>query len=166
MLTLIMLMNWTLSMIFMFLNHPLSLGAILLIQSILIAMASGIMYLNFWFSYILFLVMIGGMVVLFIYMTSIASNEKFSIPKHSLTLTIFSISITLILLNLDNFTALSVTPEIYSNTQMSPIENLNLSKYFNHPCMNMLVMLMIYLLIALIAIVKIIDKTCGTLRQK
>nr|ARH54829.1 NADH dehydrogenase subunit 6 [Trigonopterus sp. 6 AH-2016] len=159
--------SWMFSILFMTLNHPLSLGGLLLTQTILMALMTGFFFLNFWFSYILFLVMIGGMLVMFIYMTSIASNEKFKMPKKSMIFVFTSTPIIIPMLFLtDNFFPLQLSLFSSMNLFNSQIKNLCMNKYFNYPGMLMLICLMIYLLITLIAIVKITDKTSGTLRQK
>jgi len=44
----------------------------------IICLIRGTIYRRFWFSYILFIIIIGGMLVLFIYITRLASNEIFS----------------------------------------------------------------------------------------
>nr|QAT19780.1 NADH dehydrogenase subunit 6 [Eucryptorrhynchus scrobiculatus]UFP90428.1 NADH dehydrogenase subunit 6 [Eucryptorrhynchus scrobiculatus] len=159
--------NLLLSFIFMFLSHPLSLGGILLIQTIVMTMMSSFMFFNFWFSYILFLVMIGGMLVMFIYMTSIASNEKFKLPKNMMLYTmIFMIPVFLTMLFVDEFYSSIISLKFNSLNQSFLMLNMNLSKFFNHPNMKILMFLMIYLLITLIAVVKIIGKNFGSLRQK
>nr|ARH54816.1 NADH dehydrogenase subunit 6 [Trigonopterus sp. 5 AH-2016] len=160
-------LSWVSSIIMMNMNHPMSLGSILLLQTILIALASGHIYLNFWFSYILFLIMIGGMLVMFIYMTSIASNEKFKIPKYSEILMALTLTVLLSsLLYMDSFYSLQFSSLILSLPSNLHIVNLNMNKYFNLPSMTIMIFLMIYLLITLIAIVKITKNTKGTLRQK
>nr|YP_009727430.1 NADH dehydrogenase subunit 6 [Diamesus osculans]QIA46744.1 NADH dehydrogenase subunit 6 [Diamesus osculans] len=159
-----MTMSLMLSFSFIFMSHPLSMGLILLSQTILIALMSGIISLNFWFSYILFLIMIGGMLVLFIYMTSVASNEKF---KFSLSLMIMNLILLIFsvpLLFMDNMI-------IYmNNLNYENINNeelfLSLSKYFNFPSSIILIMMMMYLFITLIAVVKITNISYGPLRQK
>nr|AML26109.1 NADH dehydrogenase subunit 6 [Curculionidae sp. BMNH 1274272] len=157
--------NWIFSMIFMSLNHPLSLGCMLLFQTILIALISGSLYHSFWFSYILFLIMIGGMLVMFIYMTSIASNEKFKMPNKILYLFITIILLLMMFLSFwDSFYSnlsmkLNYTDSFFYNS------NYNLNKFFNYPNYQSMIILMIYLLITLIAIEKIIKKNLGTLRQ-
>nr|QNV11699.1 NADH dehydrogenase subunit 6 [Rhamphomyia barbata] len=78
------------SFIFMQMNHPLAMGLMLLMQTFLICLITGLMTKSFWFSYILFLIFLGGMLVLFIYVTSLASNEMFSM---SMNLMIFSLII-------------------------------------------------------------------------
>nr|YP_006576066.1 NADH dehydrogenase subunit 6 [Naupactus xanthographus]ACZ58593.1 NADH dehydrogenase subunit 6 [Naupactus xanthographus] len=161
------MMSWTLSLIFMFLNHPLSFGFILLLQTILISISSGILNFDYWFSYILFLIMIGGMLVLFIYMTSIASNEKF---KFSYKLTLFTFIMIILMLSfifLDNSLYLSDMNADLMNQSLYKMNYLSMNKFMNFPNMMILILLMIYLLMTLIAIVKITNpKMGGPLRQK
>nr|AWN56102.1 NADH dehydrogenase subunit 6 [Anthonomus grandis] len=162
-----LILNFLFSIMFIFMNHPLSLGGVLLTQTILMCMFSSMFYLNYWFSYIIFLTMIGGMLVMFIYMTSLASNEKFILPKFMLIFT--GLMIFALLLNIvftDNFYSYLISSSISNFSQMNQLTNLTLNKYFNYPYMQMMIFLMFYLLITLIAVVKIIDKNLGTLRQK
>nr|WRO45009.1 NADH dehydrogenase subunit 6 [Lycocerus inopaciceps] len=147
----------------LFLNHPLSMGLNLLIQTILIAMITGIMSMNFWISYLLFLVMVGGMLILFMYMTSIASNEKFYFSKYlifmapilTLILLISLLNFNLIIKNLDSIELFN-----FSMYEISP------NKYFINNSKYILSMLIIYLFITLIAIVNISSNNFGPLRQK
>nr|AYR05327.1 NADH dehydrogenase subunit 6 [Coleoptera sp. ACP-2013] len=160
-------MNWMLSMMFLTMNHPLSLGCILLSQTILISLISSLFYLNFWYSYILFLIMIGGMLIMFIYMTSIASNEKFKLPNKNMLIFIgtsimFFIMMIMLIDNYFNF----ISNKNYLNfNQFSFYKNFSLIKFFNYPNFQILILLMAYLLITLIAIVKIINKKKNSLRQ-
>lgn len=151
----------------LFLNHPLSLGLNLLVQTILIASITGIISLNFWVSYLLFLVIVGGILILFIYITRIASNEKFFFSKNLLITAIIVISIIityLIFISKNNF---------YSTRNLDSIQSLNFSiyeispnKYFINNSKFILRILIIYLFITLIAIVNISSNNFGPLRQK
>nr|YP_009674552.1 NADH dehydrogenase subunit 6 [Glenea cantor]QDC34929.1 NADH dehydrogenase subunit 6 [Glenea cantor] len=155
-----------LTSIFMFLTHPLSLGLILLIQTILIALISGSMSFNYWFSYIIFLIMIGGMLILFIYMTSIASNEKFKFSTKlfmTFSLIFFSMSIFLIF-DYFFFHQLSINDLI--PLPMNKNFSFTLNKFLNWPNNLIFTMMIIYLLITLIMVVKITNVTYGPLRQK
>nr|YP_010868515.1 NADH dehydrogenase subunit 6 [Apatetica glabra]WGU20048.1 NADH dehydrogenase subunit 6 [Apatetica glabra] len=160
MLLLLLSLLLTLSILFLFLNHPMSMGITLLMQTIMIALITGFINYNYWFSYILFLIMVGGMLVLFIYMTSIASNEKFK----------FSNKIFM-LIPLSMISYLSVYFII--DQMMLNISNKNeiffiqsLSKFINFPSNILLFLMIIYLFITLIAVVKITDMKIGPLRQK
>nr|AOY40017.1 NADH dehydrogenase subunit 6 [Scolytinae sp. BMNH 1040265]AOY40277.1 NADH dehydrogenase subunit 6 [Curculionoidea sp. 2 KM-2015] len=165
-----------LSMAFMFLSHPLSLGGILLVQTCLITLLTGKMYLNFWFSYLLFLIMVSGMLILFIYMTSIASNEKFKIPNNYMLMLSLMIMIIIMAMmktmNLMDPVVQMTTNITYMNSMPETMEifylnkSFNLNKFFSLPFYKLIIFLMIYLFITLIATVKITGKSMGPLRQK
>nr|QXG19352.1 NADH dehydrogenase subunit 6 [Drosophila mojavensis baja]QXG19391.1 NADH dehydrogenase subunit 6 [Drosophila mojavensis sonorensis]DAA06244.1 TPA_exp: NADH dehydrogenase subunit 6 [Drosophila mojavensis] len=158
------------SIIFINMIHPLALGLTLLIQTILISLVTGLMTKTFWFSYILFLIFLGGMLVLFIYVTSLASNEMFNLSlKLTLTcLIMFILSIFIILLIDKNYLTFYI-----QNNEMQNIPNmhsyfwensLSLNKLYNFPTNFVTILLMNYLLITLIVIVKITKLFKGPLR--
>nr|YP_010693554.1 NADH dehydrogenase subunit 6 [Scolytoplatypus wugongshanensis]WCB99745.1 NADH dehydrogenase subunit 6 [Scolytoplatypus wugongshanensis] len=161
----LMLLNWLFSSILLFINHPLTVGFTLLTNTILISLISGMFYLNFWFSYILFLIMISGLLIMFIYMTSIASNEKFMINKYLFIFPLLLFSFMLISLMTDIFFCMK---PMNSSTIMfnDLIKNTHMNKFFSNPNMIMLLFLMVYLLLTLIMATKITDKKLGPLRQK
>nr|APX40964.1 NADH dehydrogenase subunit 6 [Cryptocephalus ramburii] len=165
--TLLTLMIMMTSILCCFMNHPLTLGFTLLSQTILIALLTGLMSLNFWSSYIIFLIMIGGLLILFIYMTSIASNEKF---KFSFKLLFFVCSYMFILsimyTFMDNFILAQKFKMIETFSMQEKINpQFFLNKFINFPYNMIYLMIVIYLLITLIAIVKITMKTKSTLRK-
>nr|YP_010022534.1 NADH dehydrogenase subunit 6 [Fannia scalaris]QOP39382.1 NADH dehydrogenase subunit 6 [Fannia scalaris] len=155
--------------IFMNMKHPLAMGFTLLIQTTFVCLTSGLMTKTFWFSYILFLVFLGGMLVLFIYVTSLASNEMFSF-----SIKLLLMSITIFLLN--NFNLFFINKnflmnysnmEIQSNFNMNSylMENyLSLNKLYNYPTNLLTILLMNYLLITLIAVIKITKLFKGPIR--
>jgi NADH-ubiquinone oxidoreductase chain 6 len=69
-------------------KHPLAIGIILLIQTIITCLIRGLINKRLWFQYILFIVFVGGMVVLFIYVTRVASNEIFSLSIKTIIITL------------------------------------------------------------------------------
>nr|AXS65768.1 NADH dehydrogenase subunit 6 [Staphylinoidea sp. 7 KM-2017] len=157
------IISLTISLSLMFLIHPLSFGMILLIQTIMTALITGLMTPNFWFSYILFLIMIGGMLVLFIYMTSIASNEKFNF---SIKLTLlFSMMIpTSIMINylMDKFI---MNKTNFNSSLFENSSKMLINKFINFPSNMILYLMIIYLFITLIAVVKITNLNSGPLRK-
>nr|AND96247.1 NADH deshydrogenase subunit 6 [Scaptodera rhadamistus] len=140
------------SLLMIWVKHPLSMGLTLLIQTINLSLYLGFFNLNYWFSYILFLIMVGSMLILFIYMTSIASNEKF---KFSINMLILN-SITFIMIL---FMYLYINPFYMNlNNKMEKIEmkfKFTLIKFINFPNYFMYYILIIYLLITLMIIVQI-----------
>nr|APX39658.1 NADH dehydrogenase subunit 6 [Longitarsus parvulus] len=148
------------------LKHPLTCGLILLIQTILTALMTGMMSLNFWYSYILFLIMIGGMLILFIYMTSIASNEKFKFNKKFLYIYFLFLMIMTLLFLMDPFYTNFLNMIDLNYFPMNLKNQFSMMKYLNYPNYFIMMMMMIYLFITLIAIVKITKFNYGALRQK
>nr|AML26784.1 NADH dehydrogenase subunit 6 [Scarabaeidae sp. BMNH 1274753] len=155
------------SLFMILLKHPLSMGMMLMLQTIMISLTMGFFNFNYWYSYILFLIMISGMLVLFIYMTSIASNELFY-PSIKL-FTMFIIIITLMLIiymNINKFYfMINNLYELYTNIHMNNNFQLSLNKYMNFPNNFIMYMMIIYLLITLVAVVKITDFKKGALRM-
>nr|AXS65422.1 NADH dehydrogenase subunit 6 [Coleoptera sp. 17 KM-2017] len=157
-----LLMMSFISMMIIFTFHPLMMGFILLVQTIMISLIMGKMYINFWYSYILFLILVGAMLILFIYMTSLASNEKIIFNK-KLMFFLMLIMITSFLLNFTPFNSLNLNSEMINLTKNS--FNINISKYLNFPSNLIYMFMIIYLLLTLIAVVKISNFKKGPLRQ-
>nr|APX40834.1 NADH dehydrogenase subunit 6 [Phaedon tumidulus] len=162
-----MIFMWMIAIMLMFLNHPLSLGLILLIQTISISLLTGLMSPNFWYSYILFLIMIGGMLILFIYMTSIASNEKFLFSYKLFIFFMMMLMFMFIMLFMDYY-YLSFKINVMDTMNQNNNFNFKLSmnKYMNYPQNLILFSMILYLLITLIMVVKITNIYYGPLRQK
>nr|YP_010527048.1 NADH dehydrogenase subunit 6 [Acherontia lachesis]UXR12385.1 NADH dehydrogenase subunit 6 [Acherontia lachesis]WMQ52923.1 NADH dehydrogenase subunit 6 [Acherontia lachesis] len=160
-----------LSFMMYFLNHPLSMGLMILIQTMLTCLLSGMMIKTYWFSYILFLTFLGGLLVLFIYVSSIASNELFLI-SNNMKMFIFMFMLLLIFIqflfmknlnwmNLNNNSEM----DMYANIFWFNNENkINMNKLYNNKSSMLMMMLIIYLFITLIAIVKITNIFYGPLR--
>nr|AYQ19035.1 NADH dehydrogenase subunit 6 [Amarygmini sp. ACP-2013] len=162
MISTLIMTNIMMTITFMFMMHPLSMGMILLFQTIVISLMTGNMNQSFWFSYILFLIMIGGMLILFMYMTSIASNEKF---KFNIKMLI-PLMMTMILMIL--IPEKSKT-QIMNNEIMETMKSIDfyftINKFMNNSMSMILLFLMIYLLMALIITVKITNFKQGSMRQ-
>nr|UGN61729.1 NADH dehydrogenase subunit 6 [Cryptocercus tazigouensis] len=159
-----MSMSITLSMMFTQMNHPLAMGLMLLMQTILVCLMSGMMSQSFWFAYIMFLIFIGGMLVLFIYVTSLASNEMLTLSTKMMIMS--TMSMMLIMLTTKNWMKIN-NSEMLTNEELNlNNENLTqLNKLYNKPNGKMTIMLASYLFLALITVVKITNITKGPLRQ-
>nr|YP_009924718.1 NADH dehydrogenase subunit 6 [Araschnia levana]QNH68855.1 NADH dehydrogenase subunit 6 [Araschnia levana] len=160
------------SIFMFFMNHPLPLGLMILIQTLLLCLLSGMMINTYWFSYILFLIFLGGLMVLFIYVSSIASNENFkmSLFNKSLMLSTFMIIIISFLFKNNLFWMnFSFNKEminffnlfLFFNSEF----NLSLSKLYDKQTYLLTMMMIIYLFITLIAVVKITNIFFGPLRS-
>nr|YP_010042999.1 NADH dehydrogenase subunit 6 [Eretes sticticus]QPC56732.1 NADH dehydrogenase subunit 6 [Eretes sticticus] len=170
---LLLTFNLMMTLTFLFLNHPMSMGLILMLQTIIISLITGLFSYTFWFSYILFLVMIGGMLILFIYMTSLASNEMFNFSKKILFFNVnLLLLFTLIYMFMDHMPINilfknSNLMDWSNNIMMLKNENLySLNNIYNNPNFYITIMLINYLFLTLMAVVKITNMNYGPLRQK
>nr|UTD45374.1 NADH dehydrogenase subunit 6 [Wallacea dactyliferae] len=156
--TLLIISMMMVSIVFMTLKHPISMIMVIIVQTILLALITGLMTFNFWLSYILFLVMISGMLIILMYMTNVASNEKFN---HKFNL--FWVSILIIMpftLICKDFTPYMTTIITYMKISMI------MTKFFTFPLNMMLIMMLIYLLLMMVLSVNIININSGPLRHK
>nr|YP_010737951.1 NADH dehydrogenase subunit 6 [Ceratophyllus anisus]WEQ92361.1 NADH dehydrogenase subunit 6 [Ceratophyllus anisus] len=166
-----MLLNLGLIFTFTFskMSHPLSMGFMLMIQTLWISIFIGIISKTFWFSYILFITFLGGMLILFIYMTSLSSNEyfKFSIKTFMFSLMMFIIMLLIInFMDLTFFNYLNNSDSfIFNSLSYSNINILNMNKLYNYPNNLITITLIIYLLMTLIIVVKITDLFIGPMRK-
>lgn len=155
---------------FIIIKHPLAIGIILIVQRLVISIIIGLISKTFWFSYILFLVFLGGILVLFIYVTSLASNEIFSFSFKIIVLTI-SLFIGLILITL--FMDYSINIFINNNEIINyPLKNFlapenlkSIYKLYNFPTNWITLLLINYLFFTLIVSVKITNFFYGPLRN-
>nr|UFZ13343.1 NADH dehydrogenase subunit 6 [Protohermes subnubilus] len=168
MIQLIILINLIITWNFTQVNHPLAMGLILLLQTVMICLTSGLMVQTFWFSYILFLIMLGGMLILFIYMTSLASNELFSISMKTLMINLMLFMILSIIFLTDSFSwiinSMNFDMSLFK-TMINTENSAELIKLYNFPTMNLTLLLINYLFLTLIIIVKITNIFFGPLRQ-
>nr|YP_011034142.1 NADH dehydrogenase subunit 6 [Entricoplax vestita]WRI34036.1 NADH dehydrogenase subunit 6 [Entricoplax vestita] len=154
-----------LSFLFTHLTHPLSLGLTLLLQTVIISVATGIYVNSFWFSYILFMIFLGGMLVLFIYVASLASNEFFNF-----SLKTFCVGFTIFILM--TFTMLLLDPLLTSHLSLIPTSTIMpqpstpyvINWIYNNPSMIFTLFIVIYLLLTLIVVIKIINLVKSPLR--
>nr|QJX65656.1 NADH dehydrogenase subunit 6 [Amorophaga japonica] len=160
------------SILMFFMNHPIPMGLMILMQTLLLCMISGLSIYSYWFSYILFLIMLGGLMVLFIYVSTIASNETFKMNKmmyfYIIMINLLLISFFLIFTNKMNWMNISNMEMMNFNYKFLMLNNenkINLSKLYNKKTFMMMLMMIMYLLITLIAVVKIINIFHGPLRS-
>lgn len=151
----------TLIFYFIFLAHPLSIALNLFIQTLLFCVLIGSLNSNYWFSYLLFLVFLGGLLIIFAYVATLASNEKFSLsfPHFSALFLSFFLSFLLYfpiikgeLFSLDSFEVIEVSPDI---------QTVDLYSFSN----NSLIYLVIYLLLCLLIVVRVSRLDEGPLRS-
>nr|YP_010725889.1 NADH dehydrogenase subunit 6 [Nihonogomphus lieftincki]WDY83491.1 NADH dehydrogenase subunit 6 [Nihonogomphus lieftincki] len=156
------------SILFTKMNHPMNMGILLLIQTLMTCMLTGLMSQTPWFSYILFLVFLGGMLVLFIYMTSIASNEIFQKSNYLLIIigsTVIMFIMFILMLIDPMMISINNTAEAMNMTFMfKNNESMMLSNLYNMPNAMITLFMVMYLFLTLIVIVFITKSHQGPLR--
>nr|YP_009330388.1 NADH dehydrogenase subunit 6 [Eurema blanda]ANN44654.1 NADH dehydrogenase subunit 6 [Eurema blanda] len=160
------------SLIMFFISHPLAMGLIILMQTLIISIFIGMFINTYWFSYILFMVFMGGLLVLFIYVSSIASNElmKFSLK---LKMSIIFIMFSILMIFYFQFNNINLF-YLFKNNEMNNMPNLiyffndnniNLYKLYNKQNYFLIMLLILYLFITLIVVIKITNIFYGPLRS-
>lgn len=140
-----------------------------MIQTFLLSISIGLINKTFWFSYVLFIIFIGGILIIFIYITTLSSNEKFLISIKFINLFILIIIIIIIYflifdLNYINF-ILNYEINLFKNLNIFLNEDsLNLNKLYSYPTNFSTIFIIIYLFLTLIVIVKITNLFYGPLR--
>nr|URX54042.1 NADH dehydrogenase subunit 6 [Neotermes fulvescens] len=158
----LMMISTVMSMTFTQMIHPLAMGMMLLMQTTMMCLISGIMHQSFWFQYILFMVFVGGMLVLFIYVASLASNEMFSLS----TKLMITATIMMMLMMMTDKWMMMNTKDASTFNAMMENEIITLTtKLYNQPNGTMTILAALYLLMTLIVVAKIINVSKGPLRQ-
>nr|YP_009740521.1 NADH dehydrogenase subunit 6 [Apalacris nigrogeniculata]YP_010703646.1 NADH dehydrogenase subunit 6 [Xenocatantops humilis]QID03457.1 NADH dehydrogenase subunit 6 [Apalacris nigrogeniculata]WCO86780.1 NADH dehydrogenase subunit 6 [Xenocatantops humilis] len=155
---------------FINLTHPMSMLVFIVMQTMFIGLMTGMMMESFWLSYILFMMFLGGMLVLFIYITSIASNEMFSLSFNILIFNLILWNILLIMLTIINK---MMFIDVIKNTESMNFNKLiqlsemtmSLQKLYNNPNFTITIMMMLYLFLTLMVVVKITNINKGPIRK-
>nr|UPL65711.1 NADH dehydrogenase subunit 6 [Dalader distanti] len=156
--TIMLSLLMSLSLIFLWLNHPISMGIIIMANTLIVSMTIGMMMESFWFSYIIMITMMSGMLVLFIYMASVASNEKFKLSVKLIISSTMMILIMMIIMQI-KFDDMQMT-EV---KVLSP-ELMSLNIMFNCKFKYITMLMVMYLLFTMITVSYIVNVSEGPLR--
>nr|BCW91244.1 NADH dehydrogenase subunit 6 [Amblyomma sp.]BCW91257.1 NADH dehydrogenase subunit 6 [Amblyomma sp.]BCW91270.1 NADH dehydrogenase subunit 6 [Amblyomma sp.]BCW91283.1 NADH dehydrogenase subunit 6 [Amblyomma sp.]BCW91296.1 NADH dehydrogenase subunit 6 [Amblyomma sp.] len=135
-----------LSVLLISMSHPMSMLISVIILTILMAMIFYQNSCNSLFSLMLILLILGGMLIIFMYMVSLCPNKK--INFNFKTLVFFSMTTIL------NF-----------NYIFNKFNYQELIKIYSFPFMNMLIIMMIYLLITLMVTMKLLNWISSPLKS-
>nr|YP_010583114.1 NADH dehydrogenase subunit 6 [Opamata lipcowa]UGN61560.1 NADH dehydrogenase subunit 6 [Opamata lipcowa] len=138
-------------------KNPMSMGVTLMMQTMLVIMMMNKTMSTSWFAMITFMMMIGGLLIMFMYMSSIASNEKFKL-KMNLTV--------ILILTMIIHEEMLWKNQIDENQGMlnSAAWDLSLMKIYNKKSMSITIMLVLYLLLTMISVTKMVTHHKGPLR--
>nr|ATD53022.1 NADH dehydrogenase subunit 6 [Deltocephalinae sp. EMHAU-2015-Zz052318] len=142
----------------LFMKTPMSMGSLLLTQTFLSTILLTKMLPSSWMPLIMFLMLVGGLLILFMYMSSIASNEKFMMNSK------FIIMMVILIIPIEELVFNSLSMETLSSTIFT--ESITMNKIFNMGGMMVTILMFCYLLLTMIAVTIIIKIFKGPLRAK
>nr|YP_009520507.1 NADH dehydrogenase subunit 6 [Macrosteles quadrimaculatus]AWX90837.1 NADH dehydrogenase subunit 6 [Macrosteles quadrimaculatus] len=142
----------------MFMKTPMSMGMLLMTQTLMATMLTAKLMSSSWMSMVMFLMLIGGLLILFMYMSSIASNEKFKMNYKMFLMTMIMI---MPMEELMSEMQLNENQLIYSKN-----ETIVFMKMYNKKTMMITIMMFIYMLLTMVIVTKIVKINKGPLRAK
>nr|YP_010990627.1 NADH dehydrogenase subunit 6 [Diostrombus politus]WOW99045.1 NADH dehydrogenase subunit 6 [Diostrombus politus] len=153
------------SLITPMLSHPISLGFTMIMQTMLLCLNMSIYSETSWYSYILFITIIGGMMIMFMYMASIASNEKFKLNKFLIPTMLISLTSMTLMEILDFTLEYPNNMKEMKMTSLTSPEMKSTMKFFNMNKGMITMMMIISLLITMIAVTNISSTFEGPLKK-
>lgn len=154
------------NIIFFFINHPISIGLTLIIQTIIVRIITGIKIKTFWMSYVLTITILRGILVLFIYIARVASNEKFKKSIKIIIYLITSILITILFLFLRKKIIIKNNYLRIEIRTFKIRELIFLNKIFNNNNIFITIIIVIYLLTTIIVSTHLVNISEGPIRLK
>nr|AXI98620.1 NADH dehydrogenase subunit 6 [Pseudoniphargus mateusorum] len=152
------------SVMFLLSISPLFLSLMIISQTIVLSLVINTITLTSWFSFMLIMIYLSGMMVIFIYISSMASNELFYL--NSPLLVIIFMLVTLFTLLIFNFATYKTSDSMNSLDQaLTQITIFKTMKMFSKPLFVMTIMLIMYLLLAMIVVSKNSAFSSGPLRS-
>nr|YP_009118049.1 NADH dehydrogenase subunit 6 [Brachyuropus grewingkii]AJF22810.1 NADH dehydrogenase subunit 6 [Brachyuropus grewingkii] len=156
-------LSTTVSVLFMFSKTPLMMALLIVSQTLTVAVSLYVFLLSSWLSFILFMILVSAMMVIFVYVSSLASNDFLTLP-YSLFVSILYFAPTLVLgayLTLAYSKNLTKTQSTMSDTDLGPTIAYKLyAPYIS----SFTLFLITYLLVTLVIVAKITLSSKGALR--
>nr|YP_009501902.1 NADH dehydrogenase subunit 6 [Euphyllura phillyreae]AWU48906.1 NADH dehydrogenase subunit 6 [Euphyllura phillyreae] len=141
-------------------SHPLSLSLMILIQSMMICLVARMLTNSSWIPLTIFLMVVGGLMIMFIYTTSICSNKKFKY------LNMKKVPWVQLLILMPTIFYSSSPYKFYDSVNSSDLFNMEFIKMFFMLNISSSMFVFLYLLITLIIMISIMNINKGPMRKK
>nr|AXI98854.1 NADH dehydrogenase subunit 6 [Pseudoniphargus sp. 1-Azores] len=157
-------LSLVISVVFLLTISPLFLSLLIILQTITLAIIINMITMTSWFSFMLIMIYLSGMMVIFIYVSSMASNELF-FPNNYLLVPLFiafAVAASLTSSHMLN------NPSDYTNElnmTLTKITIFKTMKMYSKPLFIMTILLIVYLLLAMIMVSKNSSFSYGPLRS-
>lgn len=150
-------------------NHPVIIIIILLIYRSIICLNISLWKSNYILSIFLFLIIIRGLLIIFLYFSSLISNEQFKF-KINYLLILFNINIIFFyfLIKINPLNLFIYKYKFHENSFISSLNKINFNNILNlyeYPLNNLTILSIFYLLISLFSIIKICSLKSTSLRK-
>nr|WCB99526.1 NADH dehydrogenase subunit 6 [Meteorus sp. 1 XHS-2023a] len=150
--------------------HPLALSLLLLIYSVVLIIKMNYMNMSYWYSYVLFLLMVGGVMILILYLTGISNNELFNLNMNyyymfflKLVFIYFLMYFMLKKNNLTNLINFNMMNDLNLNILIFFKDYYFIKNLFLNFCMS--IYLLVYMFMLMVVSVLICMKNLSPLRQ-
>nr|WGT74402.1 NADH dehydrogenase subunit 6 [Paduniella sp. LP-2022] len=154
------------NVLFLMLSNPMSINIIILTQTLICCLIMNIMMNNSWYSFIMLIMFLSGMMILFMYMCSISSNLKFKLNKQ-LIIMIFLMMYMLLMMTINkNLSILDKMSLNMDNYLMMNKSSLLLMKMYNNKSMYLTTLMIIMLFMMLIFVSYMISDMNMPMRKK
>nr|YP_010926790.1 NADH dehydrogenase subunit 6 [Rhopalosiphum maidis]WKF54297.1 NADH dehydrogenase subunit 6 [Rhopalosiphum maidis] len=162
MLKFILLTNLIMAILLTMMKSPISSNLIILIQTMTLTLMINMITKTAWISFMVFILYIGGLMIIFLYISSIAFNElninkNYKIMIYKLMISLILIFYMKLYFNIENFN--------YENKFMFE-DNFNLLNMFMMPNNLMIYLIILILFFMLILIIWMLKINKGPIRQK
>nr|DAC76919.1 TPA_asm: NADH dehydrogenase subunit 6 [Pseudomyrmex concolor] len=168
MLTSLLLMSLLIMLIMFNKIHPIYLIINIVLYSILLSTKLSLMKKTYMYSIMLFLIMISGVLIIFLYFASLISNEKMINLKWMKLMYSVMVSLVITLYTWSlyySFYPISECMEIKSINQIQQSMFNNLKLIYTYPFNSVSILCMMFLLISMLSIIKIISWKSAPLRK-
>nr|YP_010585959.1 NADH dehydrogenase subunit 6 [Plectrocnemia tsukuiensis]UZZ43695.1 NADH dehydrogenase subunit 6 [Plectrocnemia tsukuiensis] len=156
------------SLLFILSNNPINMGLIIMIQTLNSCLLMNNIMSYPWMAYMTFIVIIGGLMIIFIYMCTLSWNSKMKIKISILMIIIMMILMNMNLMSYTKF--INLNKFMLMNKEIMIIHNINkfkinLMKFFFSNSLMMILMMINLLIMTLIIINKMNKTTIKPLRK-
>nr|BBN80008.1 NADH dehydrogenase subunit 6 [Grandidierella fasciata] len=149
--------------IFVFSEHLLVMNFSLMLTSVFYSVILYHQMLTTWMAYILMMVFLSGMMVIFIYMTSLSSNEPFNFPPYTLViLGVLSAGLPLLVMK-SSFLLLENSSKLLNFNSSFSLEAVY--KSYSFTSWELTFCLIVYLFVTLVVTVKISSMKSAPLKM-
>nr|YP_009648545.1 NADH dehydrogenase subunit 6 [Ectomomyrmex javanus]QCE31832.1 NADH dehydrogenase subunit 6 [Ectomomyrmex javanus] len=141
--------------------HPIMLMILMIFFNLLIFLNMSIWKINFIYSIMLFLIMISGLLIIFMYFSSLISNEQMKLTLKVKLFYLMNLNIMIPFMFLFLYNYIILNQLYFLNFDQMSFSSINLNKFFNlifiyyFPYMNITLLSMFFLLLTFISIIKI-----------